>query len=44
VIDPARNVVSRTLVVGQGPLAVAEVAGDAWISNSTDGEIWRLHP
>jgi YVTN family beta-propeller protein len=44
VIDPARNAVRTTLTVGQGPLAVAEVSGDAWVSNSTDGELWRLRP
>lgn len=44
VIDPARNAVRATLTVGHGPLAVAEVNGDAWVSNSIDGELWRLRP
>src|SRR4029453_6434113 len=28
----------------QGPLAVAEIGGGAWVSNSTDCELWRIPP
>jgi hypothetical protein len=34
--------VRTTLAVGKGPLSVALAAGDAWLSNSDDGELWRL--
>ena len=44
VIDPATNAVRTTLAVGKGPLAVAESGGDAWVSSSNDGELWRIHP
>jgi hypothetical protein len=36
--------VRTTFAAGSGTLAVAEAAGDAWVSASNDGEIWRLHP
>jgi YVTN family beta-propeller protein len=44
VIDPATNTVRTTFPAGSGTLAVAEAAGDAWISASNDGEIWRVRP
>jgi YVTN family beta-propeller protein len=44
VIDPATNAVRKTLEVGSGPLAVATGGGDVWLSNSNDGELWRLDP
>jgi hypothetical protein len=28
--------------VGEGPLSIATAAGDAWISNSNDGDLWRV--
>jgi hypothetical protein len=30
-----------TLDVGSGPLSIASSAGDVWLSNSAEGEIWR---
>jgi len=42
VIDPQKNAVRTTLTVGGGPLSIASAAGDVWLSNSTDGEIWRV--
>ena len=44
VIDPATNSVRTTIAVGQAPLAVAESGGDAWVSSSFDGQLWRIHP
>ena len=41
-IDPQKNAVRTTLTVGGGPLSIASAAGDVWLSNSTDGEIWRV--
>jgi hypothetical protein len=42
IIDPAKNAVRTTLTVGKSPLSIATAAGDAWISNSDDGELWRV--
>jgi virginiamycin B lyase len=44
IIDPATNSVRTTLAVGKQPLAIAENGGDAWVSSSFDGELWRIHP
>ena len=44
VIDPGTNSVRTTFPVGQDPLAVIAAAGDAWVSSSGDGDLWRLHP
>jgi YVTN family beta-propeller protein len=44
VIDTATNTVQTTLTVGNQPLAVAESGGDAWVSSSFDGEVWRIRP
>jgi hypothetical protein len=44
VIDPATNAVRTTFPAGTGTLAVTETAGDAWVSASNDGEIWRIRP
>ena len=44
VIDPVTNSVRTTFAVGKSPLAIAESGGDAWLSNSFDGELWRIHP
>jgi hypothetical protein len=30
--------------VGNEPLAVVESGGDAWVSSSFDGEVWRIRP
>jgi len=42
IVDPKQNAVRTTLEVGKGPLSIASAAGDVWISNSNDGELWRL--
>jgi DNA-binding beta-propeller fold protein YncE len=44
VADRATSSVRRMLRVGHGPLAVAAAAGDVWVSNSNDGQLWRLAP
>src|SRR5207244_3530622 len=42
VADRQRNAVRTTLEVGNGPLSIAAAGGDVWISNSNDGELWRV--
>jgi YVTN family beta-propeller protein len=42
VVDPASNIVRRTILVGPSPLAVAEAAGSAWVTSDRDGDLWRL--
>jgi hypothetical protein len=42
IVDPTQNAARTTLTTGKGPLSVAAAAGDAWISNSDDGELWRV--
>jgi YVTN family beta-propeller protein len=42
VVDPGTNTATRTIPVGQSPLAVAQAGGVAWVTSDFDGDLWRL--
>ena len=42
VVDPAHNVVSRTIPAGNAPLGIAATQSGAFVSMSNDGAVWRF--
>jgi DNA-binding beta-propeller fold protein YncE len=43
-IDPATNRVTRSIVVGDGPAAVAAGSERVWVASYRDGSLWQLDP
>jgi DNA-binding beta-propeller fold protein YncE len=43
-IDPATSHLTKRIVVGKGPAAVAVGADSIWVANGADGTVSRIDP